>query len=162
MGGDFHDTSTLMYRILHTCFSIQDSSNILFLNERLFKCNLSNTKLCCLCGLVSETPEDLFSTCKVTKTLWTALQNKLNTSINLGPLTPQSAIQGFTEKCDDFYIKNHWYSKLSFTSTAINSQLLHTFKAVAELEIASCEAAKRAFCVEKWENNRKYKSNQRI
>ena len=91
-------TRVFQFKILH---------NILFLNERLFKCNLPNTKLCCLCGLVSDTPEHLVSTCKVTKTLWTALQNKLNTSINLGPLTPQSAILGFTEKCDDFYTKNH-------------------------------------------------------
>ena len=109
-------------------------------------------------GVVSETPEHLFSNCKVTKTLWTALHNKLNTRINLGPLTPQSAILGFTEKCDDFYTKNHillifkifiYKYRNKFPTSAY---LFSKIKAVAELEIASCTAAKRALCLEKWEN----------
>ena len=96
--------------------------------------------------------------CKVTKTLWTALQNKLNTSINLGPLTPQSDILGFTEKCDDFYTKNHIFLIFKIfiykyrNKFPTSAHLFGNIKAVAELEIASCAVAKRGLCLEKWEN----------
>ena len=63
----------------------------------LFHLNLSDTKLCCLCKLEKETSEHLFSRCGVTSGLWTALQDRLNNVITLGPLTPQSTAPGFLD-----------------------------------------------------------------
>ena len=113
-------TRIFQFKILH---------NILFLNNRLFHLNLSDTKLCCLCKLDNETPEHLFSICGVTSGLWTALQNRLTNVITLGPLTPQSVALGFLDLDPKIYnfvnqlllIFNFFYLQISQNFT--DSQL---------------------------------------
>ena len=61
-------TQIFQFKILH---------NILFLNDRLYNLNMSDTKLCSLCGQENETSVHLFSNCNKTRNLWNNLQDKL-------------------------------------------------------------------------------------
>ena len=119
-------TGIFQFKILH---------NILFLNDRLYHFNLSDTKLCSLCGQENETPEHLFSNCNNTKILCNALRDKLKNSIALGPLTPQSAIFGFTSNIDDANTKNHLL--LIFKCFVYKYQILHFFTIILNQSLIS-------------------------
>ena len=84
------------FKILH---------NVLFLNSRLFKLNYSDSPLCSLCSNYNETPIHLFSECEVTSTLWREVVTAIG-GLNLGPLSPQSAVLGFSNKDDNQFISN--------------------------------------------------------
>ena len=79
------------FKILH---------NVLFLNSRLFKLNYSDSPLCSLCGNYNETVIHIFSECDVTRALWSDVVNSID-GLNLGPLSPQSAVLGFLNNDDD-------------------------------------------------------------
>ena len=84
------------FKILH---------NVLFLNSRLFKLNYSDSPLCSLCSNYNETPIHLFSECEVTSSLWREVVTAIG-GLNLGPLSPQSAVLGFSNKDDNQFISN--------------------------------------------------------
>ena len=92
------NTRIFQFKILH---------NILFLNDRLYNLNLSDTKLCSFCNSENETPVHLFGECNLTLLLWKSLQNKLKDFLLLDNISPQSAILGFTELEHDRNTVNH-------------------------------------------------------
>ena len=144
-------TRIFQFKILHS---------ILFLNNRLFHLNLSDTKLCCLCKLDNETPEHLFSRCGITSGLWTALQNRLTNAITLGPLTPQSATLGFLDLDPNIsnvvnqllLIFKCFIYKYRKTSPTANF-LFEKIKSRADIEKKACEAPNKLVrIIRKWEN----------
>ena len=86
------------YKILH---------NILFLNARLFRMHIVDSPACSMCQNVEETTIHIFGECPVTQNIWDQTKNFFSPHINLGNLTPQSAILGFFHDDDDNIIKNH-------------------------------------------------------
>ena len=135
-------------------------NSLLFLNNRRFHLNLSDTKLSCLCKLDNETPEQLFPRCGVTSGLWTALQNRLNNGITLGPLTPQSAALGFLDLDPNFsnvvnqlllIFKCFIYKYRKSSPTA--NFLFEKIKSTADIEKKACEAPNKLLkIIRKWEN----------
>ena len=81
-------------------FQFKVSHNTLFLNARLVHLNYSTTPLCSLCENCNETPVHLFCECPVTVSLWSDLKNFFSPSLNLDPLTPQSALLGYLDDND--------------------------------------------------------------
>ena len=86
------------YKLLH---------NALFLNARLFHLGHSLSAMCSLCDNFSESPVHLFCECAVTRNLWYELSLFLSPHLVLDPLTPQSALVGIFNDCEDNLIKNH-------------------------------------------------------
>ena len=85
-------------------FQFKLSHNTLFLNSRLFHLNYSASSLCSLCQSVNGTPIHFFCECRVTVDLWNELTSFFTPSIMLDPLTPKSAMLGFLEENNDFYL----------------------------------------------------------
>ena len=119
---------------------------------------MSDTKLCSLCGQKNETPVHLFSNCNKTRTLGNGLRDKLKNSIPLGPLTPQSAIFGYTRNTDDINTQNHLLLLFKcfvfkYRKKSPNLIFLYDYiKSIADLEKASCEApVKLTKIINKWE-----------
>ena len=96
---------------IDTCariFQFKLSHNTLFLNSRLFHLGHSASSLCSLCQNSNETPSHFFSEYQITANLWNELTMYFSPSIELNPLTPQSAILGFFGgNNDSFLIRNH-------------------------------------------------------
>jgi len=77
-------------------FHFKNTHNIIFLNEKLFKCNLHISPLCSFCHLQNENIAHLFFQCKITSNLWKQLQEYLKKfNIELPNLTIESAFLGF-------------------------------------------------------------------
>ena len=68
-------------------FQYKILNNILYLNEKLFKLKIVASPLCSLCKLHNETTIHLFSTCRVTLTLWEQLRSWISET---GILLPES------------------------------------------------------------------------
>ena len=77
-------------------FHFRNTHNIIFLNEKLFKCNLHTSPLCSFCHLQNENIAHLFFQCKIRINLWKQLQEYLKKfNIELPNLTIESAFLGF-------------------------------------------------------------------
>ena len=85
-------------------FQFKCMHNILFLNERLFKLNHSDTPLCSYCNTSPENMIHLFSECHLTKELWRQVRTSLP-DVQLTELTPGSAYLGLNP-LDDI-LANH-------------------------------------------------------
>ena len=81
------DTSTRIfhYKIL---------SNILYLNNRLYKMTVTESPLCSLCGNDSEIILHFFCHCSITRNLWTQMQNWLSNILDITELTSKIIILG--------------------------------------------------------------------
>ena len=88
----------LQYKILN---------NVLYLDEKLFKCKIVSSPLCPFCNSENETPIHLFYSCNQTKSLWPKLQELVNSEILLPQNTPQSAFFGFPDNKENLEIINH-------------------------------------------------------
>ena len=75
----------LQFKLLHYVF---------YLNKMLFTYGKSGSPLYSFCNLKNETPYHLFYECSHTNSLWNQLRHFLSNSLNIPPLTPQSAIFG--------------------------------------------------------------------
>ena len=78
-------------------FQYKILSNILYLNEKLFKFKIVSSPLCYFCNSKNETPVHLFYSCNQTKSLWSKLQGLLNSKILLLQNMPQSAFFSFPD-----------------------------------------------------------------
>ena len=143
------NTRIFQFKILH---------NILFLNDRLYNLNLSDTKLCSFCNLENETPVHLFGECNLTLLLWKSLQNKLKDFLLLDNISPQSAILGFTELEHDRNTVNHLlliFKRFIYKNRnkSISQNLFFkTIKSTIDLEIQSCRSSARLQKInKKWE-----------
>ena len=91
-------------------FQYKILNSILHLNEKLFKFKIVASPLCSLCKLHNETIIHLFSTCRVTLTLWEQLRSWISGTGILLPesMDPQTIILGaWNAKTPDFVIINH-------------------------------------------------------
>ena len=91
-------------------FQYKILNNILYLNEKLFKFKIAASPLCSLCKLHDETIIHLFTSCRVTLTLWEQLRSWISgTGIRLPEsMDPQTIILGaWNAKTPDFVIINH-------------------------------------------------------
>ena len=91
-------------------FQYKILNNILYLNEKLFKFKIAASPLCSLCKLHNETIIHLFTSCRVTLTLWEQLHSWISgTDICLPEsMDPQKIILGAKNaKTPDFVIINH-------------------------------------------------------
>ena len=89
-------------------FQYKVLNNALYLNEKLFFFDISETSQCSFCNQNNETIEHLFCHCFVAKTLWNDLNTFFENHLSLYDLTPQAAFFGFTEKgLDDTILQNH-------------------------------------------------------
>ena len=78
-------------------FQYKCLNSILYLNLALFRMGLSTTPLCSFCHSENETVPHLFHFCRVSKSVWSDLQNFFSSKIDLPCLTLQSAVLGFFE-----------------------------------------------------------------
>ena len=88
-------------------FQYKILSNVLYLNEKLFKFKIISSPLCSFCNSENKTPIHLFYSCNQTKSLWSKLQELMNSEILLPQNTPQSAFFGFPDNKENFEIINH-------------------------------------------------------
>ena len=88
-------------------FQYKILSNVLYLNEILFKFKIVFSSLCCSCNSENENPIHLFYSCNQTRSLWSKFQELLNSAILLPQYTPQSAFFDFPDNKDNFEIINH-------------------------------------------------------
>ena len=79
--------------IFLTVFSVQNS-NVLYLNERLYKFNVVTSPLCPLCKVENESVSHLFCYCRETRRLWQHLQKWFPDYGNFPHLEPQLIILG--------------------------------------------------------------------
>ena len=142
-------TRIFQFKILH---------NILFLNDRLYNLNLSDTKLCSLCKEVNETPTHLFSECTLTLALWKSLQTKLKDFLVLDNISPQSAILGFTDQHSDINTVNHlllifkYFVYKNRSKNLSQNLLFKTIKSTIDIELKSCALSARFQKInKKWE-----------
>ena len=103
---------TFEIRITYVYFSIKLTYytfqyNVLYLNEKLFKFKIVSSPLCSFCNLENETPILLFYSCNQAKSLWSKLQELLNSEILFLQNTPQSAFFDFPDNKGNFEIINH-------------------------------------------------------
>ena len=88
-------------------FQYKCLNNILYLNNVLYKMNLTESPLCSYCNQHNETIHHLFLECNHTKSLWHEVQLFFNPLISLPHLSIQSAIVGFFEvPKEDFMLTN--------------------------------------------------------
>ena len=86
-------------------FHFKNTHNIIYLNEKLFKCNLVSSPLCSYCQDYDENIVHLFYKCQKSVSLWRELQeNLIGLNIILPNLTLESAFFGFLNS--DFLL-NH-------------------------------------------------------
>ena len=85
-------------------FQYKILSNILYLNERLFKFNIVDSPLCSLCGAYNESIKHLFCTCTVTQSLWDQLRSWLYKVISFPILEPKTVILGLPSETTLNYI----------------------------------------------------------
>ena len=138
-------------------FQFKLSHNTLFLNSRLFHLHYSANSLCSLCNNFSETPIHLFCECLVTVDLWNKLTSFFTPSLNLDPLTPQSAILGFFDCSDNtFLIRNHilLLFKLCVYKHRLDTPNIHTIirKIKSTYEIEKSINSDKVDKLKKWSN----------
>ena len=88
-------------------FQYKILNNVLSLNEKLFKFKIVSPPLCSFFNSENETPIQLLYSCSQTKSLWSKLQELLNSEIILPQNTPQSAFFGFPNNIENFEMNNH-------------------------------------------------------
>ena len=101
-------------------FQYKCLNSILYLNLALFRMGLSTTPLCSFCHSENETVPHLFHFCRVSKSVWSDLQNFFSSKIDLPCLTLQSAVLGFlrlTKTTVSFLTIFFLCTKLLFTET---------------------------------------------
>ena len=86
------------YKILNT---------VLYLNEKLLKFKIVSSPLCSFCNSENETPIHLLYSYNQTKSLWSKLQEFLNSEILVSQNTSQSVFFGFPDNKENFEIINH-------------------------------------------------------
>ena len=67
-------------------------NNVLYLNKKLFHCDIISQSKCSFCELYDETPQHLFYECTYAQNLWNQLRIYLQLKVALPVLNPQSAI----------------------------------------------------------------------
>ena len=137
------------YKIFH---------NILYLNNALFKCNLSDSPLCSYCGQEPETVQHLFYECQFSKKLWDEIKNFFILKLSLPSLVLQSALFGFYDNPTKNYIANNILLIFKLTlyknrkkSTPTLSKILKNIKDRELLE-RCCAASENRICMhnDKW------------
>ena len=88
-------------------FQYKILNNVLSLNENHFKFKFVSSPLCSFFNSENETPIQLLYSCSQTKSLWSKLQELLNSEILLPQNTPQSAFFGFPNNTENFEMTNH-------------------------------------------------------
>ena len=73
----------------------------------LYKFGKKVSPLCSFCMEESERPIHLFHSCTKTNFLWTQLQHSFQNVLIIPPITPQSAIFGFTDHKLNYHLINH-------------------------------------------------------
>ena len=64
-------------------FQYKVLNNVLYLNEKLFKFKIVSSPLCSFCDSENKTPMHLFYSCNQTKSLWSKLQELMNSELLL-------------------------------------------------------------------------------
>ena len=75
-------------------FQYKILNNILYLNTRLYRMELSTSSLCSLCSLSDETTTHLFSECNTSLALWKEIRNKVKGVLNLSDLNFLTEVSG--------------------------------------------------------------------
>ena len=78
-------------------FQYKILNNVLYLNEKPFRFKIVSSPLCSLCSSENETPIHLFYSCNQTKSLWSKLQELLNSEKLLAQNMPKSAFFSFPD-----------------------------------------------------------------
>ena len=78
--------------------------NALYLNQNRFKFKIVSSPLCSFCYPEDETPIHLFYSYSQTKSLWSKLQDLLNSEMLLPQNTPQNGFFGFPDNNENFEI----------------------------------------------------------
>ena len=86
-------------------------TNILYDKEMLYKFGKRVSPICYFCMEEPESPIHLFHSCTKTNFLWTQLQHSFQNVLTIPPITPQSAIFGFTG-FTDHKVNYHWINHI--------------------------------------------------
>ena len=87
-------------------FQYKILNNVLYLNEKLFKFKVVSSILCSFCNWEDETPIHLFHSCNQTNSLWSKLQELLNSEILL-PQNTSECFLLFPDHKENFETINH-------------------------------------------------------
>ena len=142
-------------------FHFKNTHNIIYLNEKLFKCGLVNSPLCSYCESENENIAHLFYDCQKSVSLWRELQENLKVfNIELPNITLESAFLGFLN-CD--FLINHiliifkisLYTSREKGNCNLN-KILNNIKNTKKLEcnITFLDHKQKAKNNEKWANLR--------
>ena len=88
-------------------FQYKILNNVSYLNEKLFQFKIVSSPLCSFCNSEYETPIHLFYSRNQTKSLWSKLQELLNSERLLPQNAPQIAFFCFPDNEEHFEIINH-------------------------------------------------------
>ena len=131
-------------------FQYKILNNILFLNDKLYHLNFTDSPLCSLCLSANENIKHLFFECHITQSLWLSLQNLLSVRLPLQDLTLQSAVFGFLDEPSNSYnIANHILLIFKIfifknrNSSPTSSMLFARIKSVANIESQLCYSTKQ-------------------
>ena len=127
----------------------------------LFKFGKSDSPLCSFCNSKNETPYHLFYERSHRNFLWNQLSHFLSNSLNIPPITPQSAIFGFINQNENFLIINHlvfnfkFYIYNSRSSWKLNIGYLKTIiykTRKTELEVSKAATIRKQKYINKWQS----------
>ena len=87
-------------------FQYKILNNILFLNNTLYKMGKVSSPLCSYCNVEKETISHLFLECKITKRVWSQLQNYFASNLDIPNLNLQSAVVGYLDHPNKLFLNN--------------------------------------------------------
>ena len=82
-------------------FQYKVFNRIVFLNDVLFKLNITNTEFCTFCNTGKETVEHFFYFCTFSRNIWSKVEKWISSPMFTLNLTPQSILFGYKEKRND-------------------------------------------------------------
>ena len=88
-------------------FQFKILNNILYLNARLYKMGSVSSSKCSLCSESNETTTHLFFECRVSASLWSAIQNHVQNNQYLPGLSEENVHLGFISNNSSMRLENH-------------------------------------------------------
>ena len=82
-------------------------NNILYLNARLYKIGIVSSSKCSLCSESNETTTHLFFECRMSASLWLAIQNHVQNNLYLPGLSNENVHLGFISNNSSMRLENH-------------------------------------------------------
>ena len=87
-------------------FQFKILNNVLYLNARLYKMGIVSSSKCSLCSESKETTNHLFFECRVSASLWSAIQNHVQNNLYLPDLSDENVHLSFISDNSSMTLEN--------------------------------------------------------